>query len=271
MSHHRSRFTGDSRLLHRRAIRIPLPNEAAELGLHLNMATTAAAQEQKADLIEDPDVPMLDVYESQLDGIAQSYRDAVERDAGDDFEGAALAYSSGDRADGVAAMAAYLSEGIWRIQQMFTVTDMVVFPIVLRYPDCCTVNVRFARGGVNDNVVWYESPEHSAEELDEEYAEVYHCESQYSQRQAAERIRESAQVVRDQFPDPRETSFEERRLGGIVTAFGRQGSQFCSGLEAVNPSPDRFDDTISEPQIIEESPIARQTEDEWLDDDAVVL
>lgn len=271
MSRHRSRFTGDSRLLHRRALRIPLPNETAELGLHLNMATTAAAQERKADDIEDPDVSMLDVYESQLDGIAQSYRDAVERDAGDDFEAAALAYSSGERTDGVAAMAAYLSEAVWRTQQMFTVTDMVVFPLVLRYPRCCTVNIRFARGRVTDNVVWYESPEHSEEKLDDEYADVYHCESLYSQRQAADRIRSTAQVVREQFSDPRETSFEERRLGGIVSAFGRRGSAFCSGLEAMRPNPDRFDDTITEPQIVEESAVARHTEETWLADDAVVL
>lgn len=254
-------------------IRIPLPNEEAELGLYRNMGTVAAAQERKAEMIADPDVSMLDVYERQLEGLERSYRASVERDMGDDFEAAALAYAEGDRDDGVAATAAYLNEAVWRIQQMFTVSDMVVFPLILRYPRCCTINVRFVRGHVAENVLWYESPEHSAEELDEEYAEVYHCESRYSQRQAAERIRSGAQTVRDQFPDPRETPFEERCLGGVVSAFGRQGSAFCSGLEAVTPDPDRFGDSsaLTAAEISEESPLARETEDEWLADDAVVL
>ena len=271
MSRHRRRFMGDARLLHGQAIRIPLPDEQAELGLHLNMAKSAAAQERKAALIEDPEVSMVEAYEQQLDGIAQSYRDSIERDAGDDYEAAARAYAAGEREDGTAAMAAYLLEAVWRIQQMFTVTDMVVFPIVLRYPHCCTVNVRFVRGQLTDKVLWYESPEHSEEDLDEQYTEVYHCESRYSQKQAAKRIRETAHVVREQFPDPRETTFEERRLGGIVTAFGRQGSAFCSGLEAVTPDPDRFDEPATTREIIEESPVARRTAEEWLADDAIVL
>jgi hypothetical protein len=56
-----------------------------------------------------------------------------------------------------------------------------------------------------------------------------------------------------------------------VTAFGRRGSAFCSGLEAVTPDPERFDDTISEPEIVEESPLARHTEETWLADDAIVF
>ena len=271
MSRHRSRFSGDSRLLHRQAIRIPLPNEEAEVGLYRNMATVAAGQERKAERLLDPDVSMLEVYEHQLDTLEQSYRASVERDMGDELGTAALAYSTGDRDDGVAAMAAYLREAVWRIQQMFTVTDMVVFPLVLRYPRCCTINVRFVRGHVAENVIWYESPEHSEEDLADEYAEVYHCESQYSQRQAAERIKSAARVVREQFPDPRETPFEDRRLGGIVSAFGRRGSRFCSGLEAVTPDPERFEDTPEGPEIVEESPLARETQEEWLADDAVVL
>lgn len=271
MSRQKPRFTGDARLLHRRAIRIPLPNEEAEFGLHRNMATVAAAQERKAAMLRDPQVSILEVYERQLEGIEQSYRDAVELDAGDDFEQAAQEYTTGERTDGVAAMAAYLLEAIWRIEQMFTVTDMVVFPLVLRYPHYCTVNVRFVRGNLTDNVVWYESPEHSEEDLDDEYAEVYHSESQYSQKEAADHIEATARQVREQFPDPRETTFEERCVGGIVSAFGRRGSAFCSGLEPVTPDPDRFEETVTEPTIIEESPVAKQTEEEWLADDAVLL
>lgn len=271
MSRHHSRFTGDARLLHGHAIRIPLPTEQAELGLHLNMATAAAARERKAELLADPDVSLIEAYEQQLEGLSQSYRDSIERDAGDEYEVAALAYTTGEREDGVAAMAAYLLEAIWRIQQMFTVSEMIVFPVVLRYPQCCTVNVRFVRGRMAENVIWYESPEHLTEELGEEHTRIYHSESRYSQKQAAERIKSFSRVVREQFPDPRETPFEERRLGGIVSAFGRHGSAFCSGLEAVTPNPDRFDDVIEEPRIIAESPIAAQSEQEWLADDAVVL
>lgn len=271
MSRHHPVVADTSRLLHRQALRIPLPTPKAELGLHLNMARVAASQERKAEMLLAPDTSVVETYETQLDEIAQSYRDSIERDLGDEFEPAALAYSSGERDDGVAAAAAYLYEAVWRIQQMYTVTDMVVFPIVLRYPNCCTINLRFIRGRVANNVIWFESPEHSSEKLSEEHTDIYHCESQYSQKQAAKQIRSAARVVREQFPDPRETPAEERRLGGIVSAFGRENSTFCSGLEAVTPDPDRFDDSPAVPTIVKEGQLARETESKWLDDDAVVL
>ncbi len=264
-------FTGDSRVLHRRAIRIPLPNEAAELSFYRNMSTVADAQERKARLIADPDTSVLEAYERQLEGIADSFERSLGDTVGDDYEAVAHAYSSGRRDDGLAAMAAYLLEALWRLQQMFTITERTFFPVILRYPRCNTVNIRFVNGHVTENAVLYESPEHAACDLEARHADVYHSESHWSQKQAARRIEASAQLIREAFPDPRETDFETRKIGGIAAAFGRRGSEFSSAIERVEPDPDRFVDTIEAPELIPESPIARRTEREWLPEDAVVL
>lgn len=271
MSRNESGATGDARLLHQQAVRIPFSDDAVERQFHHNMEIVAKAQERKAEMILDPDVSMLETYETQLERLSESYRNAVEGYAGEQYEAAALAYSTGDRDDGIAALAAYLLEAIWRMEQMFTIHDLTVFPLVLRYPNCCTVNVRFVRGRLTEKVHRYESPEYSQEELDEKFTEIYHSESRWSQKQAAKYIESTAEVIREQFPDPREVPFEERSTGGIVSAYGRRGSEFCSGLEAVSPDPTRFEDSIDEPALVTESPLAKQTAEEWLDDDTALL
>lgn len=264
-------FTGDSRVLHRRAVRIPLRDDAAELSFHRTMSTVADAQERKARLIADPDTSILEAYERQLEGIAEGFERSLEDTVGADYEAVAHAYSGGRRDDGLAAMAAYLLEALWRLQQMFTITERTFFPVILRYPRCTTVNIRFVNGHVTENAVLYESPEHATCDLEDRHADVYHSESHWSQKQAARRIEASARLVREAFPDPRETDFETRRIGGIVAAFGRRGSEFSSAIERVEPDPDRFADTIDAPELIAEGSIAERTEREWLPEDAVVL
>ncbi|MCU4742896.1 hypothetical protein [Natronoglomus mannanivorans] len=264
-------FTGDSRVLHRRAIRIPLPDEASELAFHRTMQTVADAQERKAKLMADPQTSVLEAYERQLEGIADSFEHALRDVVGEEYETIAHAYSSGRRNDGLAAMAAYLFEALWRFEQMSTITERTFFPVVLRYPRCDTVNVRFVNGHVTENAVLYESPAHSTEQLADRHEAQYHNESHWSQKQAARQIEANAQLVREAFPDPQESDFEERRSGGIVAAFGRRGSEFSSAVERVESDPDRFSETIDEPELVVESPVAKRTEREWLPDDAVVL
>lgn len=261
----------DTHVLHGRAIRIPLPTEEAERQFHRNMETVATAQERKAELLADPTASILEAFEQQLEGIAQSYEYSLVANVGEDYESIAREYVRGERTDGVAAMAAYLQEALWRLEQLFSVTEGTFFPVILRYPRCCTVNIRFTDEYVTTNSILYESPEHSCEDLDEEYAETYHGESYYSQKQAAEHIAATAQIIRDEFPDPRDVDFEERKTGGIVSAVGRRGSEFSSALESVEPDPARFDDAIAGPELVEESPIAKRTERDWLSADAVVF
>lgn len=271
MSRHEPRFTGDARVLHRQAIRLPLLDEADELQFYRTMSAVADAQEHKAELLRDPEVSVLEAYEQQLDRLEQSYRRAAEVYTDGSYESAAQAYSAGERDDGSAAFAAYLLETVWRLQQMFTIHDMAFFPLILRYPRSRTVNIRFARGRLTDKVDWYESPNHSQEDLDDEYIETYHNESRWSQKEAADAMESTAQLIREQFPDPREFAAEERRTGGIVSVVGRNGSAFCTGLETVAPDPDRFDDTVTGPTVVGESRVAQRTETEWLADDAVLL
>lgn len=271
MGKQRSWFHRDAGILHRQAIRIPLPNEEAELSFHRNMATVADAQEQKAELIADPETSLLDAYEHQLDGIARSYESSLRENVGDDYEAVARAYLLGERDDGVAAMAAYLLEGVWRLQQLFTITDVLFFPIILRYPRCCTINLRFTSGHATKNAVLYESPEHSDEDLADEHRKTYHSESRWTQKQAARQIKTSARIVRDTFPDPRESDFEDRKTGGIVCAFGRRKSEFSSALECVEPDPNRFSEPAKGPGLVDESAVAKRTERDWLSDGNVVL
>lgn len=262
MSGQRNSFNGDASVLHRRAVRTPLPDADAERLFHRNMMAVADARERKADLLADPEVPLLAAYEAELDRVAESFERRLRRIAGDDYEEAAMAYARGEREDRIGELAAYYVEGLWRIQQRTTVTDMLFSPIILRYPDSFTVNVRFASECTTPESIRYESPEHSTETLVDEHAEAYYRESLYSQRQAATYVRETARIIREQFPDPDEVPFEERKYGGIVSAEGRRGSVFSALLEPVEPEPDRFSEPIEASTLVDEGPEARRTERE---------
>lgn len=269
MNETQDRFTGDTKVLHQRAVRIPLPDMEAERVFHENMMTVAAARERKADLLADPAASVLDAYEAERDRIAEGFEWRLRRIAGDEYEEAAMAYNRGDRDDRVGALAAYYFEGAWRIEQRTTITDMMFFPLFLRYPDSFTMNIRFTSGYTTSKSVRYESPAHSSEELDE-YAETYFDDCLYSQQQAAEYIRETAQIIRDEFPDPDETAFEDRKYGGIVSAGGRRGPVFSAMLESVDPDPDRFSEPVAKPALVEAGPEARRTERELLSGDEIV-
>ncbi|MFC7130999.1 hypothetical protein [Haloferax chudinovii] len=264
-------FNGDTRVLYRQAVRTPLPDEDAERLFHENMMNVADAQERKADMLADPDIPLLEAYETQLEGIAKSYKRRCRHIAGDDFEEIAMAYNSGERDDRLGALTAYYFEGLWRMQQRITVTDMLFFPIILRYPDCFTVNIRFASGHTTTESVLYESPEHSTEELDDEYAERYYNESLYSQKEAAEYIRDTAEIIREEFPSPDESTFEERQYGGVTSAGGRKGPVFSSMLKRVEPDPNRFSEPVDDTTLVEEGEEAKRTERELLPEGVIVL
>ncbi|RDI72500.1 hypothetical protein [Halopelagius longus] len=265
------RFNGDARVLHRRAVRTPLPDEDAERLFHENMMRVADAQERKAEMLADPDIPLLTAYEEELDRLAESFRHRLRRTAGDDYREVAMAYNRGERDDRVGAVASYYFEALWRMQQRTTVTDALFFPIILRYPDSFTINIRFASGYTTTESVHYESPEHLSERLEDEYAETYHEESNFTQRQAAEYLREISRITREEFPHPDESSFEERKYGGIVSAGGRKGTVFTSMLKRVEPDPDRFSEPVEMPTLVEEGAEARRTERELLRDGEVLL
>lgn len=265
------RFNGDARVLHRRAVRVPLPDEDAERLFHENVMRVADSQERKAEMLADPDVPLLTAYEEELDRLTESFERRLRRIAGDDYREVAVAYNRGERDDRVGALASYYFEALWRMQQRATVTDALFFPIIVRYPDSFTTNVRFASGYATAESVHYESPEHLPERLEDEYAETYHEESNFSQRRAADYLRGISRITREQFPSSDEASFEERKYGGIVSAGGRKGTVFTSMLKRVEPDPDRFAESVAVPTLVEEGPEARQTERELLLDGEVVL
>lgn len=271
MSGQRGRFNGDTRVLQQYAVRTPLPDEDAERMFYENMQRVADARERRAEMLLDPNVSLLDAYETELDRIAGTFERRLRHFAGDDFRSVAMAYNRGERDDRIGALTAYYFEALWRIQQRTTVTDMLFFPIILRYPDCFTMNVRFASGHTTTESVLFESPEHMSEELDHEHAETYYAESYYTQKQAAEYIRETAQIIREEFPNPEETSFEERKYGGIVSAGGRKGSVFSAMLKRVEPDRDRFSAGVDGPCLVKEGEEARRTERELLLDGEVLI
>lgn len=270
MSGQQSQFDGGKGVLYRRAVRTPLPDVEAERAFHRNMMDVAEGMERKAEMLADPEVPLLAAYERELERIAAAYERRVRHITGGDYEAVVHAYQKGERTDRVAELAAYYYEGIWRMQRRITVSDMLFCPVILRYPDSFTVNIRFASGFATPTSVRYESPEHCTEDLDEASAETYCEESSYSQRQAATYIRERADVIREEFPDPDETAFEERKFGGIVSGGGRKGSTFSSMLERVDPDPDRFSEPAERPALVPEGTEARRTEDELLLDGEVI-
>ncbi|SFR52138.1 hypothetical protein [Halogeometricum limi] len=265
------RVSGVPDVLYGRAVVTPLPDEDAERAFHENMMRVADAQERKAKMLADPDVTLLEAYERQLEGIEKSYRSRMRSVAGEDYEAAAIAYARGDRDDAAAAISAYYLDALWRMQQRFTVSEMLFFPIILRYPDCFTVNVRFASGYRTAESVLYESPEHLTEKLEPEHAETYAEESLYTQKEAAKLIGAKADVIREEFPDPGEVPFEERKTGGIVSGGGRQETVFSSMLERVEPDTDRFDETPTEPTLVPSGPEAARTARELLPEGTFVI
>lgn len=271
MGSQRERYNGSLDVLHGRAVVTPLPDEDAEREFHRNMMRVADAQERKAAMLADPDMPLLEAYEREMEGIAETYRNRLRSVAGEDYESVAFAYARGERDDAVGAIAAYYLEGIWRMQQRITVSDMLFFPIILRYPDCFTVNLRFAAGHRTTRSVLYESPEHLTERLEAEHAATYAEESLYTQREAAKLIEETAEILREEFPHPDEVPFEERRYGGIVCGGGRKDTVFSSMLERVDPDPNRFAEAPTEPGLVESGPEAERTEREFLPEGAFVL
>lgn len=271
MGRQRERYNGSLDVLHGRAVVTPLPDEAAEREFHRNMMGVADAQERKAEMLADPDISLLDAYEWELEGIAESFRNRLRSVAGEDYESVAFAYARGERDDAAGAVAAYYLESLWRMQQRITVSDMLFFPIIIRYPDCFTVNVRFAGGYRTTRSVLYESPEHLTERLDEEHAATYAEESLYTQREAAKLVGETAEIIREEFPHPDEAPFEERQYGGIVAAGGRKGTVFSSMLERVEPDPNRFEEAPTEPGLVDAGPEAERTERELLPEGTFIL
>ncbi|GAB3664750.1 hypothetical protein [Halopiger thermotolerans] len=271
MSGTHRRFNAETRVLHQRAVRTPLPDLEAERTFHDHMMAVADARERRADLLADPDVSLLDAHETEFERLVDTFERRCRQIAGEDYEEVATAYCRGERDDRIGRLTAYYVEGLWRIQQRTTVSELLFFPLILRYPDSFTVNVRFAGGYTTPESVRYESPHHLTEDLCDEHAEAFYADSQYSQRRAAEYIRETAQRIREAFPDPDETSFEERKYGGIVGAGGRRGTTFTSMLERVEPDRDRFSDAVTEPTLVEAGSEARRTEREYLADDDVVI
>ncbi len=271
MGYQRERFNGSIDVLHERAVRTPLPDKEAEREFHQNMMRVADGLDRKAEMLADPDVSLLTAYERELEAIAESYRSRLQRVVGDEYESVALSYARGERDDPFAAIAAYYLEGLWRMQQRITVSEMLFFPIILRYPDCFTVNIRFAAGHTTSESIRYESPEHLVEELNDTHAELYTSECLYSQKEAAEELEAFAEIIREEFPDPDEVPFEERKTGGIVSAGGRKGSEFSSMLKRVEPDVDRFEDIMTEATLVQEGAEAKRTEEELLPEGTFVL
>lgn len=251
-------------ILHQHAVRTPLPDENAERLFHENMMAIADGRERKARLLLDPDVPVRQAYEEEVARVAESFRRRLSSTVGEDYEAVARAYHRGERSDRLGELAAYYIEGLWRIQQRSTVTDMLFFPIILRYPDSFTVNIRFTGDHSTTESIRYESPEHGRPELPEGHARQYYGESWYEQQRAAAYLLETAQVIREVFPAPEVSSFTERKYGGIVSAGGRRGAEFTVMLKRVEPEPARFAELVDAPVLVPEGEEARRTASELL-------
>ena len=127
---------------------------------------------------------------------------------------------------------------------------MLFFPLILRYPDSFTVNLRFTDDYTTTESIPFESPEHTTVDAEETYSQQYFNESQYEQKQAAEYLRQTAQIIRDEFPSPDEAPVSERNYGGIVSAGGRHESEFSEMLARVTPDPNRFSEAVTEPTLV---------------------
>jgi len=266
VSGNEGRFDDDGEILHRHAVRTPLPDEEAERVFHENMMAVADARERKADLLASQQVSVAEAYEREVESVAETFRRRLRHVAGDDYEAVARAYLRGERDDRIGRLTAYYIEGLWRIQERSTIANTLFFPLILRYPDSFTINLRFASGCATPESVRYESPQHASVDPDEDFVQQYRDDSRYEQERAAEYIRETAQVIREEFPAPDETSFSERKYGGIVSAGGRRGPQFSEVLTSVTPDPDRFSEPVTESVLVPAGKEAERTRRRFIPD-----
>ncbi|QSG12934.1 Uncharacterized protein HSBGL_2530 [Halapricum desulfuricans] len=271
MNNWSDRLKASSKILRRQAVRIPLPDVEAERSFHQNMMRIAAAGERKSTLLDDPDVPLTEVYEDELHEMRQSFEHRLQQVAGEDYYDVATAYLDGERDDWIGALAAYYLECYYRLQEHYTVDEQIFFLAILRYPKSFTVNLSFLTGDFSADAVSYESSKHVEADLDEHEQEQLHADCQYSQHEAAKYIREHIDCIREAVPDPDTTPFEQRQYGGFVHITGRQGSTFKEVLEYLSPDPDRFDDEPSTPGLVPEGPEAKRAKETFLIDAEVVI
>ncbi|MFD1598877.1 hypothetical protein [Halobellus rarus] len=266
-----ARPDGGANVLYGNAVRTPLPDRRAERLFHENMTAIADGRERKAELLGDPSVSVAKAYETEFERVAETFERRLRRIAGDDYEAVARAYLRGEREDRAGELAAYYIEGLWRIQQRSTISEMLFFPLILRYPDSFTVNLRFAGEHTTTESVPFESPQHGAADSEGPHTQQYFDESQYEQERAAAYLRETAGIIREQFPHPDDVPFDERKYGGIVSAGGRYESMFTEMLTAVSPDPDRFSEPVSESTLVPAGEEAKRTEDEYLPSAKVII
>jgi hypothetical protein len=251
-------------------VRFPLSSIEAERAFHRLASRLADSLARTGAMIADADTPLIAAYEHQRRALRHIFEAAIDGFLNEESGRAARAYRRGDRTDDLAAVAAYLREAVWRLQQMYTVTETNFFPIILRYPESVVLNVRFANGHVRDRGVHFESPGHSSEQLGG-YAQAYRDDCRVSQRRAAERFEEQARIFEREFPDPDDVPRRARECGGVAWIAGRSGSEFTSVLQAVDPDPDRFGSPPETPRLVPAGPTARRTVSTLLPEDAVVL
>ncbi|WP_241658519.1 hypothetical protein [Halorubrum sp. BOL3-1] len=265
------RLESGSEILRQQAVRIPLPDVEAERSFHQNMMRIAAAGDRKSKLLDDPDLPLTEAYEDELDEMRQSFEHRLQQVAGENYHDIATAYLDGKRDDWIGALAAYYLECYYRLQERYTVDEQIFFLIILRYPECFTVNLSFLTGDFSSDAVVYESSKHVEADLNEDEREQLHADCQYSQHKAADYLRENVDCIREAVPDPDTTSFEQRQYGGFVHITGRRGSTFNEILEFLSPDPDRFDEKLSTPDLVPEGPEAKRAKQKFLTDAEVLI
>ena len=265
------RLKTSSDILRNQAVRIPLPDVAAERTCYENMRRIAAAGERKIELLADPDVPVTEVYEDELRDMQRSFEHRLQQLAGEDYYDVATAYLDDEREDWIGALAAYYMECYYRLQERYTVNEQIFVLVVLRYPESFTVNLSFFTGDVSADAVRYESAKHGAAELDDQSREQYYADCQHSQKIAADYLQEHIDCIGNAFPDPDTTPFEKRRYGGFVHITGRMGSTFMEILESLTADPDRFDNDSPSPGLVSAGPEFERVKQQFFDDAQVVI
>jgi len=250
---------------------MPLPDVETERSFQQNLTRMAAAGDRKSELLDDPDVPLTEVYEDSLETIRQSFEHRLQQIAGENYYEVATAYLGGERDDWIGALAAYYLECFYRSQERYTVDEQIFFLIILRYPGCFTVNLSFLTADFGSDGVAYESFEHVEADLNANEREQLHADCQYSQHEAAAYLGEKVDCIRETAPNPDTVPFEQRRYGGFVHIMGRRGSTFNEILESVSPDPERFDEKPSTPGLVPEGPEAKRAKEEFLTDTTVLI
>jgi len=190
----------------------------------------------------------MDAFDKYVSDIGKGYENALSRQ-NEVFTDAATDYFNEVRHDSVAAYAAFLYDLNWFTQELFTLLeDTSLIAYVLKYPNSMVIGAHIA-ANIPDTALSFHIPK--SNQLKNS---MFIDQAKWTQKRASHKLYEQAKKINLEFPSPEDFSNKELYdSGGIKITIGRKSSSYIHSVERVNLDGNRFDDSVTEPKIIDKN------------------